>query len=74
MKKIIVAAIPERRGVYLLTVTQGAHAQAGFGSVPEPYTAQNLPGALAKLGVLQTIADRVPGEVDKNGQWVGDVD
>jgi hypothetical protein len=73
MKRIIVVAMPERKGVYLLTVAEGAHAQAGFGSVPESHTAQDLPGALVKLGVTHEIANHAALEVDKNGQWISDV-
>lgn len=73
MKKLIVTPMPERNGVFLLTVIEGAHAQAGFGSVPESHTAQDLPEALVRLGVLKEIADRVPSEAAKNGQWIGDV-
>ncbi len=65
--------MPERKGVYLLTVAEGGHAQAGFSSVPEAHSAQDLPGVLVKLGVAQRTADRVASEADKNGQWIGDI-
>ena len=73
MKKIIVVPVPKRKGVYLCTITESGHVQAAFGSVPEPYPAEDLPKALIRLGVDESSANRAADEAEKNGSWIGDI-
>jgi hypothetical protein len=70
MKKIIV--VPAPSGMYLVTVT-GGQGQVGFGSVPQSYSAKDLPGALKKLGVDEPSARSAATAADKHGSWMMDV-
>ena len=73
MKRIIVAPMPDRPGVYLLTVAGGRQIQAGFDSVPEPITREALPQALIRRGFDPLDANNAASEVDKRGLWIQDL-